>query len=958
MRRQDELLALYPGQDRFNRKFILSEVDRLALAFDSDEMLDFLQQEAAAKDPLVQHQALFTLNLFLPGYVRRKFAIERAREGLWSSYAVAVGDLEKVEAQADEKARETDRRRKEAFARLTPMTTRLLPLLEHASTTARTLSRLAIAQFPLKTVNDRLARTFEANPAEFELLLAFAQSGGGGPAHGPLADLLKQHGKTQPDHLLLLSSTPAETAVATVHELSSRTDTQGRMNLAQALSKMEVPDPTEAVRHLARFNEGWVDVYCLGLLAATGRPALIDEVLAIHDRSPHRFVKNQAVRAAGSLRGVKAQEFCLESLKEPVEPVRAQALESLVKMRCPPEVLKAAAAPLLKSKFLRARVNALLATVEPTGQTLPSDVREMLMSDDPMARVEAAYCFGYWQSPKAVNLLKTLAITDPHPNVAAQAVKSLSKYPAETALWPLLSIMKERQDQVARTVARVMARYEAAEAWYVLQVLLSTMEDRGADRMRSLLYRTVGALAGKVHVRPDLGPLVRGLTETDPAILLGALEGVKWYGREVGDDARRALHTAAGSLDPRISARALENLILLGDEPAIQKLSSKLASPEEPIVLKALEVALELGVLASEVIPAGRFSAWNLEPSRSARGDSRPDGDQAPDQVLQCWSQSLPEGLNVAADLAEPDFEVHRLPGAEGAGGQPRPTPAAGTAHPEGAAAQRAKGPDISVSGRSRMPDTAASEISALAKHLAKQRARPQAGGGSFRNSLSGNTYLVGQDFTEESMELEPTARMIRRARRLAAFLGANRILLAPPVAVLVIIVIVVFGYHPPPVSTRSSSSSGATAGSVILRDVVGKIILRPGGTPLKNGDTVKAGQTVVSQEDSKARLVTAKGGRIDMTSLCEITVEGVSKDQARVDLTVCAGDYQVDFMEGGGFKLRLPPYTVTGFRARMSLSNSTTGMSVSSSRGMLTVAKNDGTSTVLEPGKTMKLVP
>src|SRR5436305_12710604 len=47
MRRQDELIALYQGRSRHAQKYLLSQLGRLALAFDSEELLEFLQGQIA-----------------------------------------------------------------------------------------------------------------------------------------------------------------------------------------------------------------------------------------------------------------------------------------------------------------------------------------------------------------------------------------------------------------------------------------------------------------------------------------------------------------------------------------------------------------------------------------------------------------------------------------------------------------------------------------------------------------------------------------------------------------------------------------------------------------------------------------------------------------------------------------------------------------------------------------------
>ncbi|MBI4864769.1 MAG: HEAT repeat domain-containing protein [Candidatus Riflebacteria bacterium] len=915
MRRQDELLALYPGQDRLNRKFILSEVDRLSLAFDSEELLDFLQQEISEEDLLIRHQALFSLALFLPGYLRRKFSVSEAVGGVWSSYVARAKEAQrKAHEQAEERSRLRDLRRNQVFLRLSPVAQGLLSLLGRSTGRVHGLTRLVCAHYPLRRINQKLLELFRSSVAEFDLLLAFARSGGA-QADGELPALLTHHAAAQTDHLLLVSSIGPALVSRTILDLARATNTLGRMNLAQALAKANVADPVEVVRHLVGFGEGWVDVYCLAALAATGQAGFIDEVVAIHRATTHPFVKSQALRAAGSLGGPRAQQLCLESLGDRIEPIKAQALESLVRMRCPRETLREAAAPLLKSPFLRARVNALLATVDPRTGTFPSQLKELLLSNDPLHRLEAAYCFGYWQSPKSLNLLKTVATADPNPQVAAQAVKAISKFPAEMALGPLLAILKERSDQVALAVSRVMTRYEGAEARHVLQVLLSALGQASNDPHRALVYRAIGTLAGKVEVRGDLAPLVRGLAETEPGPLLGALDGVKYQGRDPGPEGRRALAAATFSPDPRIACRALLDSVLLGDQDAIEKLAAKLSSPDDLTALRALEVCLELGVLASEVICEGRFPGWIFESESPPREAAPSPPPEATDQVIPCFAVVPSASIKTAQDGLDPDFDVHR----------------------------------VAASG---------SDVAQLARHLSSQQAN-KGSGRHLRRALTGNTYLVGNGFTDDAMGAGPLERLASRAGEVLEAIQERKLLLLVMALAVAAAVVAAFAFRAgrfPRPPTRQSPVADSSP-SLKVESLEGQVMVRPPGVPLRAGDRLKIGQTVAVVDAGRLSVVVQPaGGRMELGASTEVTIDAMSGDRGRLDLTLVPGDYRFDFSSGGSFQLRLPPYTLAGSRARLSLFKGTAGLSALPQGGTVTLCRDDGTTIPLELGKDVAL--
>src|SRR5688572_23293286 len=91
MRRQDELISIYGGQAPLARKFLISQMEGLSRAFDSEELLDFLQGQLADGDGTVRSQALFTVAQFLPGFIQRRYAVSSQTMGTWSSYGAPVG---------------------------------------------------------------------------------------------------------------------------------------------------------------------------------------------------------------------------------------------------------------------------------------------------------------------------------------------------------------------------------------------------------------------------------------------------------------------------------------------------------------------------------------------------------------------------------------------------------------------------------------------------------------------------------------------------------------------------------------------------------------------------------------------------------------------------------------------------------------------------------------------------
>src|SRR5687768_7413631 len=86
MRRQDEILLLYSGQNPLARKFLLSQVEDLGAAFDADETLEFLVGQLADKEPSIRAQALHSLCRFLPAFIRRRYALSSDSVSAWTQY--------------------------------------------------------------------------------------------------------------------------------------------------------------------------------------------------------------------------------------------------------------------------------------------------------------------------------------------------------------------------------------------------------------------------------------------------------------------------------------------------------------------------------------------------------------------------------------------------------------------------------------------------------------------------------------------------------------------------------------------------------------------------------------------------------------------------------------------------------------------------------------------------------
>jgi hypothetical protein len=331
MRKQDELLVLYPHQDRFNKKYILTEIDGLSRTFDSDELLELLRREVGSNDPILAHQAFFGLTLFLPGFIARRFGVGPTEQGLWSRYEAGTSASAKSVIAA---SLERDRTRTFIYGKLEPVAQALFRSMDHGAPALRKLGRLALAQYPYRSLQEAILQASVRQP-DFELTMALARMGSG--AEDPLALGTKvsvEAAQQASAHLALVALPPAELA-REVAALAPRVGRLGRANLAIAISKHRDPAVLEGVEALTRFRESWVDVYAMRALQGVGAPDAMDGIVALYERHDNSFVRCQAIRALGGLGGRGSFDFLMARTRDADPAIQAQALESLIRLRCP-----------------------------------------------------------------------------------------------------------------------------------------------------------------------------------------------------------------------------------------------------------------------------------------------------------------------------------------------------------------------------------------------------------------------------------------------------------------------------------------------------------------------------------------------------------------------------------------------------------------------------------------------
>lgn len=657
MRRQDEILTLYPSQKPPARKFLLTQMEDLGLAFDSEELLELYQNEIRDPEPLIRHQALSSIGQFLPSHLKKRYALTEQSTGVWTTFGqdgesrpsqlilkpvIAPEDVTPV-TQA-------------ALLSAMPMARGLCALIDSSEGWPRTAALLALSRFKLHKLKDWLQSEVSSRPGDLEVALTLTRMAGN-DSRETVHRVIRSTGGANPDAYLLLRDLTGDADLDLLMESADATDGLGRMNLARVLGASPSIDASRvdaALTKLIARGEPWVIIACLGSLEARRDAGVLPRLIEIYQRHDHEFIRIQCVKTAGGLPGPDSVAFCFHTLRKGSDRIRAVALESLVRLKAEPEALRKAATVLVKSPHLKMRINALIAAVDPEEALKFPPLVELLLSEDALSRLEGAFCLGYLQSRRALGILAALTQKDPSTSVRRQAVKSLSKYPARYSLAALVPLLSGADSRLALTAARIMTRYEGNDAQVVCEEIKSSMPRVTSAFERAMRYWIMGALASKITY-PSAGEILEpGLEETDPGVLRGVLEGWILLGTEKAT-VREKLGKIAARSDGRLVSRARMALWNSGDLEVPSTLEKMLTSDDQESVKYAVECALEMGLLFEEIGTASRFPALAARLLEKSR---QPDFPAA--VAAEIENRALEPRPAPTLVVEEPDFEVRR----------------------------------------------------------------------------------------------------------------------------------------------------------------------------------------------------------------------------------------------------------------------------------------------------------
>lgn len=823
MRRQDEIRLHFPGEDARSQKLLLCELDGYAQAFDAEETYEFLLSVAANSEDLVHRQAIVTISLFLPRFVASRMGELATLAGVWSMAPGYANDAQVKELDPTQIIAR-DRLRAAAVDALAPLGKKIADRLKALTGFTADTARLGLAFLGSDAALDALIADVRLTKGSFESLWAFAFGGGARRDKQVMIELLERHGWRHPD--LLLAATPLE--IDPLREVSNRLkgrlDWLGMSNLALALARNEKVDPTADLEPLIAGSNGWTQVYILRALAYSRRGSALPLIRRLHASTNHAFVRQQALRAAGAINSQDAIDFCLTQAEQGNGPEVAQAIESLVSLRCPRSDLENVAKKHLTSANLRTRVNAMLAVHDPQSPEWPAGFEDLLRSTDTLSRLEAAFCMGYWQNRPSLRALALQATGDGSPAVRQQAIKSLSKYQTVQAYPMLAHLLKSAPPAEAQTALRVLSRLGADQPGPIADFLMKEIADPKNQARRAMLVRALAAHgAATGHVGGETA-LSDALNSSDRGVQAAALNGIKYIPEALRGNTLTTIRKLFKDPHPEVWAPAAVAGFLGGDLTSLDRLSEHVSSSDPERVSRAVFAFHELVLISTEVVGLAHDGLARALARSAAMAEKQPR-----QGVTQRWIPVV-AGRPGAPALDEGEF----------------PAPAGLTAPPPAAPVDLAKPTD---GGNAAISDVLAD--------LKKRYEAPD--NKKAQVDLARDNYMVAGRDKAAAMTHEPTGLVAaRRARQVVLFLRQNPVLLLPFVAFAVVAVVVLRSVTapppkldlPPPVALTVVTVKGKAAGDDT------QVLLGA-------GDVVRAGKNLKLAPGAAATLVTDGGDRV-----------------------------------------------------------------------------------------------
>ncbi|MBI2943983.1 MAG: PilT/PilU family type 4a pilus ATPase [Candidatus Wallbacteria bacterium] len=586
MRTQDELLRAFRVSPPPAQRYIVRQLERLPITFDSEEHIELLELERGRASEDVKDQIALALSSLLPRWHREQGAgasqDSRSKPSLWTLHQIRVEDLAREIAAANDGREPAPEVPLETVYRAAlhllapaleclyraPAAENQLKREEAVLTLGRIPSGRAVALLAESSVQPGVASLaaislarLESRQADQPLLAASRGVGDMAPVAGVL---------------LGLRDRPSAEATQVLARAASSKTAAVRLGAAVALENSPASEALGLLERLASDADEWVRVHALDTVGRLRKAEATTLVASAYKKTQHPFLRMVALKAAGALASEGAVGLCMEALKGTnPDVVKAVAIEGLVRLGAPKERFREFVGLLAGGESAKLASNLILALAGTERDAVNRSLKAMLASTSELHRAEAAYCLGYLDDPAALKLLAKLIDKDKSDIVRGQALHGIFHHRSvREGRDALLSMLRHETAEVRLQVSRMLRAREYANDPMTAERAREALGRERDPQITGCLLRVVASsAAGAAEAREAL---LEALDSQEPAALSGALEGLAALG-----DAGLAGHVAAlvRQDDARVRAHAARTLFLLGDPRGAAALAALLAEP-------------------------------------------------------------------------------------------------------------------------------------------------------------------------------------------------------------------------------------------------------------------------------------------------------------------------------------------------------------------------------------------
>ena len=642
VRRQDQILNLYPRTPANGQLLLLGQLEDIAPQFDHPRLIAFLARESDSADPWLAYLAQSAKLGLEPLALARGLGLRQEPAGLRSTFhADLPAGAASVALEAPAPA--------------------LRQVLYRGAVTAlgalvEPLCAIARAPGPLAASAMRCLSGVPT-PEALSCLRALAE---GGPAR-PLALLYlarsdsRRARLTASEQLATGDGDPLALAalrfVAPERRLellkAAAADPASARAAAVAAAGLPAAEGLELVTQLLTSADAVVRALALRALALQGNPAHLAAVA--YGRETDVLLRTFAVDALARSAAPETVHVLLNALPTAPPAVQGRILEVLLHATEPALRRRAleCAGTLVRSNFLAARVPAIVLLSREDPRLVLEPLGELLGGEDAGLRMNGAYCLGFLPQASAARTLAELARSDPAREVRLAAVASLSRFPGDLSLAPLLAALATPDPEVAEAARWALEELEVDPAALLERARASAA---GAAHL-ALLAGRMAARSGDAAL---LVPVAALLASPDPALARAAIRAHV----VAGVPATAALTARLAAPDTRAAAQLWR--WLSGDLQVVGELAADLAAPGPAATLAAVSDAVALLRLVGV---SRRFSA--LEQALVDRASESGPGRHTGQSGFMSIEQVRPEPetpLPSAAPPVEVEFVRRTVP--------------------------------------------------------------------------------------------------------------------------------------------------------------------------------------------------------------------------------------------------------------------------------------------------------